>query len=89
MKIEECSRCETQYSDIYRCINKLQHLESPPCNIHSNEACVLDPFICNICTVQEKGNESLSNLMEYLEIEYKLRQKALTTTGNESWTVFM
>lgn len=89
LKRDDCKRCETEYGDIYRCIGKLLNLEAPPCNINSKVFHNSDNFICMICIVEEKGDEGLNTLLEYLKVEYELKQKALTTTGNESYTVFM
>lgn len=89
LKRDDCKRCETEYADIYRCINKLEHLEAPPCNTNSNIVHNSHSFICMICIIEEKGDEGLDTLLKYLEIEYEQKKKALTTTGNKSYTLFM
>lgn len=89
LKIEKCGTCDTESADIYRCTNKLLELYAPPCNFSSNVVNRSNTFVCIVCTLEQRGYEGVSLVVELIEVDCELKKEALSTTGSDSYTIIM
>ena len=87
--IEKCTFCDTHSALIYRCIDKLKLLHLESCGTKDRVYYISELFMCDGCILRAEMHNAKDLILERYKVKYELEKESLTTTGTDSYVLYM